>query len=537
MAQVNDDARGVRGVEEEANIDSSGRYVVAVIGIDNYKYWPKLDNAVQDAVGTAELLVDKFGFTELVPPLLNESATKENIEGLVEDKLRRLLKEDDNLLLLFAGHGHTRVASVGGSSVETGYLVPVGAGIGVEERWSRYIEIDSLLREVATLPARHILVLLDSCHSGFALSGIKDKTRAGLPRYEASLRDKLSRRVVTSARRYQEALDSGPVAGHSLFTGSLVVGLDQSLADLDDSEFVTSSEIGLFLQQTVGRYSDSRQTPDFGSFDLDDRGEMVIPISLGSTSDALERSAFAALRRGELNEVKRMLTELDAQGVAGPKSVYLNYRVYVAERNPMAAFLAIRDLDSREWNEGTIPLSHHDVRQLFFRVRFWKVLLSLPDDDFPLEVAFLTGAEGKEIRFESAELSRIGNFNGFEIESGSYFMLEISNPTTETWHVYMIDVDQDGRINPVPLWKSDTQFDGLSAGRSERTFRFKHDGAAPGMSELRLFASRHRIRHLLSPPSTAARGALSPFSEAEVDGVAVRSIVYRAVPHSLFVKP
>jgi len=526
LARAQEQPRGVDVLDSTPILDDAGRYVVAVIGIDDYQHWPKLDNAVSDALGTSRLLTEKFGFVAPLPPLLDEMATKRNIEEFVEDKLRSVLGENDNLVLLFAGHGHTRAVSVGESDVETGYLVPVEAGVGADEMWSGYVEIESFLKRIGTLPARHILVLLDSCHSGFALSGINEKGRA-LPRYEASLRTRLSRRVVTSARRDEEALDSGPVDGHSLFTGSLVEGLDRGLADLDDSELITSSEIGLFLQQRVGRYSDSRQTPDFGSFYFDDRGEMVIPIASGSTVDALQRRALAALSRGDLEEVEALVAKLGEQGTTGPKLDYLRYRVGISRRNSEDAYRAIARIEETDWSEGTLPLSRHDVRELGLRIRYWSSLLELPEENFPLAVAFYSKGAADAPFERRMELTGIGSFQGFEVNTGDYFALEVENATADAWHVYMMDIDQDGRLNPVPVWDSDIQFDGIPPGTSARSYTFRHDGSAPGMSELRLFASPRRIQELISPPATVTRGILRP---VEATGIGVKSIIYRAVP-------
>jgi hypothetical protein len=50
----------------------------------------------------------------------------------------------------------------------------------------------------------------------------------------------------------------------------------------------TGSELGLYVQRRVETYPGSRQTPDFGTFAFDDRGEMVIPLAtrpLESSSD------------------------------------------------------------------------------------------------------------------------------------------------------------------------------------------------------------------------------------------------------------
>ncbi len=522
------ETRGVAAVDSEPAPQETGRFIIATIGIDQYEYWPKLDNAVQDAVGTAAVLIEKFGFEAPLPPLLDADATKENIEEFVEDRLRVTLEEDDNLVLLFAGHGHTRVDSIGAVEQEKGFIVPVDAQVGAQEKWSQYIDIESFLKEIGALPARHILVLLDSCHSGFALSGTHAKGRASLSRYESSLQTKLSRRVVTSARRDEEALDSGPVAGHSLFTGSLVDGLDRSLADLDDSEFITSSEIGLYLQQAVGRHSDSKQTPDYGSFHLDDRGEMVIPIALGSTENSLQRRAFSALKRGQFDTVGDLVNRLEGMGAVGPKLDYLQYRIDIANSNVDGAHQAISDINDAFWPAGTLPLSDYDVEQLLVRLRYWWEILTLSESAFPLEVTFLAKTS-RDAEFEAREVITDDEFRGFEINTGEFFMLEFENPTADTWHVYMMDIDQDGRIEPVPLWDSDIQFDGLPAGTVARSYGFKHGGSLAGVSELRLFASKRRIRQLMSPPSTAARGMLEPLESSAVQDIKVTSVVYRAI--------
>jgi hypothetical protein len=53
-----------------------GRSVIAVIGIDQYVAWPRLGNAVSDAVATSRLF-HRLGFVEVTPPLLEHAATCE----------------------------------------------------------------------------------------------------------------------------------------------------------------------------------------------------------------------------------------------------------------------------------------------------------------------------------------------------------------------------------------------------------------------------------------------------------------------------
>ncbi|HRI66738.1 MAG TPA: CHAT domain-containing protein [Polyangium sp.] len=88
---------------------------------------------------------------------------------------------------------------------------------------------------------------------------------------------------MTSARRDEVALDTGPTPGYSLFTGAMIQALTSGAADMDRNGIITFSELALYLQQTVGQTSGSRQVPDYGAFYLDDRGEFV----LGGTREAL----------------------------------------------------------------------------------------------------------------------------------------------------------------------------------------------------------------------------------------------------------
>jgi uncharacterized caspase-like protein len=255
-------------------VGASGRNVVAVIGIDRYQSWRPLTNAVADARGAAALF-GRLGFKEITAPLLDGNATAKAIQELVTDDLRALLGRDDSLVLFYAGHGSTRLHDLGSRVVKTGYLIPADAS----DRAATWIELDAWLRAVARLPAKHILVILDACHSGIALSPImKWRGSTGQDALLSTLKARRSRRIITSALDDQMALDSGPVHGHSLFTGCLIEALTHDLGRAG-SRVITGSELGLYLQHRVESYPNSRQTPDFGAFDFDNRGEMVISLA------------------------------------------------------------------------------------------------------------------------------------------------------------------------------------------------------------------------------------------------------------------
>ncbi|HEX3480070.1 MAG TPA: caspase family protein [Kofleriaceae bacterium] len=256
-----------------------GRAYVAVIGIDRYRTWDRLYNAVSDAKGALKLFAG-LGFELVAPALFDESATGDALRRLVVDDLSGLGKSD-SLVLFFAGHGHTVARTYGGASVRDGYLIPAD-GDRPGGRATTWIRLESWITEITRIPAKHILVILDACHSGLALGPILQWRSRGMENVRREpleqLRARRSRRIITSALDDQLAMDGGPVPGHSLFTGCLIEAMTGGLVASTGHQIVTGSEIGHYVQRRVSEYPRSAQTPDFGALELDDRGELLVHL-------------------------------------------------------------------------------------------------------------------------------------------------------------------------------------------------------------------------------------------------------------------
>lgn len=506
-----------------------GNSIIATIGINKYQYWPQLTNAVNDAIGFQQVLVDKLGFAAPIDPLLEEQANKASIIALVEDYLREVLKEEDNLVLFFAGHGHTRVDKAGGKTIgETGFLVPVEAR-GPKEYWSDYIQIDQFLQLVSRLPARHILLVLDSCHSGFALGEAMKGFRSSI-KYEQDLGSRISRKVITSARREQFALDGGPIPGHSLFTGTLIDGLNWGKADLDSNGLITSSELGLFIQQKVGQASEAAQTPDFGSFYIDDRGEMIISLR-NQSLDALKARAFSALQQGKLEDFKERVEEVIALNSKSPEALYLEYRMllfYPGSTNIERAIQLISQLSSLKVNSGIIPLSQNDLWQIDSSLRSRKSLLSLVETEFPLEIIFTSGSDPEHL--ENTEEETLGSVNGYKIPHDFLVQLQVKNPTQAIYYVYMVRIDSEGRLSLDNLWQNwEVLANGIKTGEVQQSHIFTHKGAT-GVYERRLFASSESLTNLLFPPPSnaidPASHGIDPIESLDLANVKMKAIRY-----------
>jgi TPR repeat protein len=295
-------------VQPESEPSRHGHHYVVAIGIDHYENWPVLGTAVSDATGFAKLLTGQFGFEYAAEPLTEKSATRDNINSLIDDDLRNRLKPEDDLIIFFAGHGTTRNDKVGEETQSTGFLVPFEARApGAKEYWSDYLNIEEFLRKVSSLPSEHILVVLDSCHSGMAL-GSKFTTSRADTRFQTDMLRKVSRKVITSAQGDQLAADNGPLVAHSLFTGLMMQGLMTGKADSYGQGFITSTQLGAFTQHEVAVQEGSKQTPLFGGFDLDGGGELIIPLGAGAVgkgSSGKRADQLTFLENSEIAKIKK----------------------------------------------------------------------------------------------------------------------------------------------------------------------------------------------------------------------------------------
>lgn len=287
---------------------------MVAIGIDRYSQpaWCDLRNAVSDARGAVRAF-EALGFESKVTSLVDHAATRDAFDRLLDDL--GTLGPNDDLVVFFAGHGHTDEVSYEDRTRErVGYLIPADGRTSQPASWVR---LDSWLSKIARLPPRHILVILDCCHSGVALTPpIKlHGTEVSEARWRGAqladplgaLRTRRSRRVITSALDDQRASDDGPIAGHSLFTGCLIRALAGEVFEKPSRARVTASDIWKHIQHEVSERSGARQTPDFGAFERDERGELVVEAAMTGATPALSTQPTTASPSSDAPPVRRKM--------------------------------------------------------------------------------------------------------------------------------------------------------------------------------------------------------------------------------------
>lgn len=142
-----------------------GRFFAVVIGNNSYRdgNYAALKSAASDATAVSNLLRSRYGFQTTL--LLNASRL-EILTALNE--MREKLGPQDNLLVYYAGHGEIDAAG------KQGYWVPSDGAAGNSKTWISNGAISDMLNAT---PAKHVLVVADSCYSG-------TMTRASAPSFD-----------------------------------------------------------------------------------------------------------------------------------------------------------------------------------------------------------------------------------------------------------------------------------------------------------------------------------------------------------------
>ncbi len=253
-----------------------GQSWAVVIGIDKYKHLPRLNYAVADANGVAEVLINYYGFpVENVLLHLNEDATYQKLNRLLTTTLPETTGPNDQVIIFFAGHGIKRPLPHGG---ERGYIAPIDAQPDV---WHTFVSMHTLTGDNELLAAKHVFYILDSCYSGLATT--RDAVLAS--RFQQDMLRKRARQVLTAGLDDQLVDDSGP-GGHSIFTWHLIQGLSGGAAQNQEG-IISATDLIHYVTNAVGNATSSRQTPDSGNFSGHESGGnfLFIPKEPASTSD------------------------------------------------------------------------------------------------------------------------------------------------------------------------------------------------------------------------------------------------------------
>jgi hypothetical protein len=235
----------------------SNAYAI-VIGIETYRQaLPKAEYAVNDARLVRDYLIKTMGYPEAnVVLLTNERAAKSDFEKYLERWLFNNVEKGGRVFVYYSGHG--------APNVRTGeaYLVPYDGDPAfiVETGYS----LKKLYEVLGKLPAKEVIVALDSCFSGAGgRSVLAEGARPLVMNLKTeSVYDK--RLSVLAASSGEQISSTYKEKGHGLFTYFLLKGIKEKNLVREDGSLQVM-ELFDYLKPEVERVArkqyNNEQTP------------------------------------------------------------------------------------------------------------------------------------------------------------------------------------------------------------------------------------------------------------------------------------
>ena len=241
-----------------------------VIGIEQYQQQlPRADFAAHDAQIMGRYLNATLGYAEEnVVVLLNDRATKNGVEKYIEGWLPDHVEAGDSVFIYFSGHG--------APNARTGkaYLVPYDGDPAFVEQTG--YPLDRLYDKLAALPAKDVVVMLDSCFSG---AGGRSVIGKGMRPMVLSVENPLLAKgkvVVLAASGGGQVSSTFNQQSHGLFTYFFLKGL-QGEADANRDGRIELRELYEYLKPHVERtarreFHNEQQPQLLGNPDILNRG-------------------------------------------------------------------------------------------------------------------------------------------------------------------------------------------------------------------------------------------------------------------------
>ena len=271
-AALSAEERGFKvSTSESQKLPILGNYYAFIVGINAYKEWYPLKTAVKDARVLKELLITQYSFDKVLL-ITDRDATQLNVINALK-KFAAGLKENDNLLIYYAGHGQLD------EFTGDGYWIPVDGKHKDSTTWISHLLVKSILSS-ERVKAKNIALVSDSCYAGALLRSGPSPVSTRDDKYQSkilALSGRKSRQVFTSGGL--EPVADGGRDGHSLFAYYFLKALKENKRDIIDLE-------NLFFSRVWGPVVEiGDQRPYVGRLKtlMDENGQFV--LIAGSAKD------------------------------------------------------------------------------------------------------------------------------------------------------------------------------------------------------------------------------------------------------------
>ena len=239
-------------------IKDFGNYYAILIYVEDYTYFKKLHTPNSDITDIAKILKDRYGFK--IKIIDNPNNGDDLLKQMTD--VTNKLTSNDNLIIYYAGHG-----SKGGfwqlKDANTNGMGWISVKLAVN-------------KTIEKIPAKHILVISDSCYAGLLTRGedgnnvnnisINDK------KYYSKLQQLKSRTVFASGGE-EPVADKDPTdPTHSAFASGFIDMLsknDKAIFSLEEKFFIVKRHVMAVVPNQTPLYKDIKFTG------FDDGGDFI----------------------------------------------------------------------------------------------------------------------------------------------------------------------------------------------------------------------------------------------------------------------
>jgi hypothetical protein len=218
-----------------------GKYYALIIGIEDYQdpTIPDLEEPVGDASSLSNILNTKYTFDKENIKLLKNPTRYQVFQAL--EALSKKVKESDNLLIFYAGHGYWD------EQRKQGYWFPSD---GKKADRSSWVTNADLKEYISTIPSKHTLLITDACFAGSIFKSRSIVSSASMA--VKQLYELPSRKAMTSGSLKE-------VPDKSVFIEYLVKRLNQN-----SEKFLSAEQLFSSFRTAVINNSANGQVPQYG---------------------------------------------------------------------------------------------------------------------------------------------------------------------------------------------------------------------------------------------------------------------------------
>jgi hypothetical protein len=213
-APVSEEVRNAMAVLDMAR-SKPGRYYALLIANEQYQKLPPLSTPVRDVKVIQQLLMSRYDFdVELL-----QNATDDQIMKALHDYANKV-GESDNLLIYYAGRGNTP-----DGPPDRAYWLGVDSDPELPNTW---LLAEHVSEKIKQIPARHILVVTDSCFSKQRVGSNAFSVGRGLSPKRFGILANLPARLVLASGANTPVTNATGDQTHSLFANYFIEVLRQN---------------------------------------------------------------------------------------------------------------------------------------------------------------------------------------------------------------------------------------------------------------------------------------------------------------------